>query len=68
MAFVVGTGRAFEQPSVQSVLPNIVPAERAAARRRRLDLGVADRRRRRPGARRFSDRAQPDARSSPSAR
>jgi MFS family permease len=26
MAFVVGTGRAFEQPSVQSVLPNIVPA------------------------------------------
>ena len=27
MAFVVGTGRAFEQPSVQSVLPNIVPAE-----------------------------------------
>ena len=27
MAFVVGTGRAFEQPSLQSVLPNIVPAE-----------------------------------------
>jgi MFS family permease len=27
MAFVVGTGRAFEQPSVQSVLPNIVPPE-----------------------------------------
>ncbi|MFZ0422459.1 MAG: MFS transporter [Xanthobacteraceae bacterium] len=27
MAFVVGTGRAFEQPSVQAVLPNIVPAE-----------------------------------------
>jgi MFS family permease len=27
MPFVVGTGRAFEQPSVQSVLPNIVPAE-----------------------------------------
>jgi MFS family permease len=27
MAFVVGTGRAFEQPSVQSVLPNIVPAD-----------------------------------------
>jgi MFS family permease len=26
MAFVVGSGRAFEQPSVQSVLPNIVPA------------------------------------------
>jgi len=26
MAFVVGTGRAFEQPSLQSVLPNIVPA------------------------------------------
>jgi MFS family permease len=26
MAFVVGTGRAFEQPSVQSVLPNIVSA------------------------------------------
>jgi MFS family permease len=26
MAFVVGTGRAFEQPSVQSALPNIVPA------------------------------------------
>jgi MFS family permease len=26
MAFVVGTGRAFEQPSVQTVLPNIVPA------------------------------------------
>jgi MFS family permease len=25
MAFVVGTGRAFEQPSVQTVLPNIVP-------------------------------------------
>jgi MFS family permease len=25
MAFVVGTGRAFEQPSLQSVLPNIVP-------------------------------------------
>jgi MFS family permease len=27
MAFVVGTGRAFEQPSVQSVLPNIVPPD-----------------------------------------
>src|ERR1700761_8200290 len=27
MAFVVGTGRAFEQPSLQSVLPNIVPRE-----------------------------------------
>jgi len=27
MAFVVGSGRAFEQPSLQSVLPNIVPAE-----------------------------------------
>ncbi len=27
MAFVVGTGRAFEQPSVQSVLPNIVAAK-----------------------------------------
>jgi MFS family permease len=27
MAFVVGTGRAFEQPSVQSVLPNIVTAK-----------------------------------------
>ena len=27
MAFVVGTGRAFEQPSVQTVLPNIVPAK-----------------------------------------
>jgi MFS family permease len=27
MAFVVGTGRAFEQPSLQSVLPNIVPAD-----------------------------------------
>jgi MFS family permease len=26
MAFVVGTGRAFEQPSLQSVLPNLVPA------------------------------------------
>jgi MFS family permease len=26
MAFLVGTGRAFEQPSLQSVLPNIVPA------------------------------------------
>ena len=26
MAFVVGSGRAFEQPSLQSVLPNIVPA------------------------------------------
>ncbi len=26
MAFFVGTGRAFEQPSLQSVLPNIVPA------------------------------------------
>ncbi len=25
MAFVIGTGRAFEQPSLQSVLPNIVP-------------------------------------------
>ncbi|HZC56399.1 MAG TPA: MFS transporter [Xanthobacteraceae bacterium] len=27
MAFIVGTGRAFEQPSVQSVLPNIVSAK-----------------------------------------
>ena len=27
MAFVVGIGRAFEQPSLQSVLPNIVPSE-----------------------------------------
>ncbi len=27
MAFVVGTGRAFEQPSLQSVLPNIVPSD-----------------------------------------
>jgi len=26
MAFVLGAGRAFEQPSLQSVLPNIVPA------------------------------------------
>jgi MFS family permease len=26
MAFVIGTGRAFEQPSLQSMLPNIVPA------------------------------------------
>ena len=26
MAFIVGTGRAFEQPSLQSALPNIVPA------------------------------------------
>ena len=26
MAFLVGAGRAFEQPSLQSVLPNIVPA------------------------------------------
>ncbi len=26
MAFVVGTGRAFEQPSVQTVLPNVVSA------------------------------------------
>lgn len=26
MAFMVGTGRAFEQPSLQSVLPNIVPS------------------------------------------
>ncbi len=26
MAFIVGTGRAFEQPSVQTVLPNVVPA------------------------------------------
>jgi MFS family permease len=27
MAFVVGAGRAFEQPSLQSVLPNIVPSD-----------------------------------------
>src|SRR5580704_13526798 len=27
MAFVVGTGRAFEQPSLQSVLPNIVTGD-----------------------------------------
>src|SRR5215469_8193791 len=27
MAFVVGTGRAFEQPSVQTVLPNLVSAK-----------------------------------------
>ncbi|HZR60295.1 MAG TPA: MFS transporter [Xanthobacteraceae bacterium] len=27
MAFVIGAGRAFEQPSLQSVLPNIVPAQ-----------------------------------------
>src|ERR1700733_13076291 len=27
MAFVVGPGRAFEQPSLQSVLPNIVPSD-----------------------------------------
>jgi MFS family permease len=27
MAFVVGSGRAFEQPSLQSVLPNIVPGD-----------------------------------------
>jgi MFS family permease len=27
MAFVIGGGRAFEQPSLQSVLPNIVPAQ-----------------------------------------
>jgi len=27
MAFVIGTGRAFEQPSLQSSLPNIVPAD-----------------------------------------
>lgn len=27
MAFVIGTGRAFEQPSVQTVLPNIVSAK-----------------------------------------
>jgi MFS family permease len=27
MAFVIGTGRAFEQPSLQSVLPNIVPSD-----------------------------------------
>ncbi len=27
MAFAVGTGRAFEQPSLQSVLPNVVPGE-----------------------------------------
>jgi MFS family permease len=27
MAFVIGTGRAFEQPSVQTVLPNVVPAK-----------------------------------------
>jgi MFS family permease len=26
MAFIVGNGRAFEQPSLQTVLPNIVPA------------------------------------------
>jgi MFS family permease len=26
MAFVIGAGRAFEQPSLQSVLPNVVPA------------------------------------------
>jgi len=26
MAFVVGTGRSFEQPSLQSILPNLVPA------------------------------------------
>jgi MFS family permease len=26
MAFVIGTGRAFEQPSLQSALPNIVPS------------------------------------------
>ena len=26
MAFMVGAGRAFEQPSLQSVLPNVVPA------------------------------------------
>jgi len=26
MAFIVGSGRAFEQPSLQTVLPNIVPA------------------------------------------
>jgi len=27
MAFIVGAGRAFEQPSLQSVLPNIVPGD-----------------------------------------
>jgi MFS family permease len=27
MAFFIGVGRAFEQPSLQSVLPNIVPSE-----------------------------------------
>jgi len=27
MAFLVGTGRSFEQPSLQSVLPNLVPAD-----------------------------------------
>jgi MFS family permease len=27
MAFLVGTGRSFEQPSLQSVLPNVVPAD-----------------------------------------
>src|SRR5579862_8527948 len=26
MAFIIGNGRAFEQPSLQTVLPNIVPA------------------------------------------
>ncbi len=26
MAFIIGTGRAFEQPSLQTALPNIVPA------------------------------------------
>ena len=27
MAFIIGTGRAFEQPAVQTVLPNVVPAK-----------------------------------------
>ncbi len=27
MAFIIGTGRAFEQPSLQTALPNIVPAD-----------------------------------------
>ena len=57
MAFVVGTGRAFEQPSVQSVLPNIVPASVLPRAVAGFDLGVANRGRRRAGARRHPGRA-----------
>ena len=57
---LIGSARAFEAPTLQALLPGLVPPRRAAARGRRVGVGESDRRHHWPGRGWSALRARPD--------